>query len=77
MFDAFFKNMSQESKGVLASILGLILILGTLGKLHVLESILNSIMIMVGLFLLIWGVNASNSFCKIKDYVAHMTKKKK
>jgi len=68
MLNDFFKKMSPESKGVLASILGLILILGTLGKLNVLQGILNSIMILVGLFLLAWGLNTSNSYSKVKNY---------
>lgn len=68
MFESLIKNMSPESKGMIASILGLILILGTLGKLNVLQSILNSIMIIVGLFLLIWGLNTSKSFYKVKGY---------
>ena len=68
MLNDFLKKMSPESKGVLASILGLILILGTLGKLNVLQGILNSIMILVGLFLLVWGVNTSNGYHKVKSY---------
>ena len=68
MFDKFFKNMSSESKGILASILGVILILGTLGKLGILQSILDSIMIMTGLILLIWGLHSSNSYNRMKGY---------
>lgn len=68
MLNDFFKKMSIESKGVLASILGLILILGTLGKLNILQGILNSIMILVGLFLLVWGLNTSNGYSKVKSY---------
>ena len=68
MFNDFLKKMSLETKGVFASILGLILILGTLGKLHVLQGILNSLMILVGLALLIWGLNTSNGYSRVKNY---------
>ncbi|AXK60592.1 hypothetical protein [Candidatus Chromulinivorax destructor] len=69
MFQNSIKNMSNESKGMLASILGLILILGTLGKLQILQSILNSIMLLTGLALLFWGINVSNSYKKITTYL--------
>lgn len=69
MFQNPIKNMSGESKGMLASLLGLILILGTLGKLQILQSILNSIMLLTGLILLFWGLNVSNSYKKITTYL--------
>ena len=68
MFKNFLKNLSHESQGVLAIILGLILILGTLGKLGILQGILDSIMILTGLAFLIWGINSSNAYHRIKDY---------
>ena len=68
MLNNFLKNMKNESKGILAVILGLILILGTLGKLGVLQSILNLIMITIGLSLLFWGLNSSKSYSRLKDY---------
>ena len=68
MFEAFFKNMSHENQGVLAIISGLILILGTLGKLGILQGILDSIMILIGLAFFIWGFNSSNAYHRIKVY---------
>ena len=68
MFDKIFKSMSLESQGVFSLILGLILVLGTLGKLQILQGILNSVMIFTGLILLIWGLNASKGINKVKQY---------
>lgn len=68
MFNHIFKNFSLQTQGVFAFVLGLILILGTLGKLQILQGILNSIMIFTGVVLLIWGLNATKGINKIKDY---------
>ncbi|MBP6870073.1 hypothetical protein KBC04_04275 [Candidatus Babeliales bacterium] len=69
MFEDFFKNMSLKMQGLLAFTLGMILILGTLGKLQILQGMLNSIMILIGLILVIWGVNAAKGMDKIKSYL--------
>ena len=66
MFDKMLKNMSIESQGILSLMLGLILILGTLSKLQILQSILNSVMIFIGLILLIWGLHATKGMNKMK-----------
>ncbi len=66
MFNLFFKHVKPEAQGMLACILGLVLILGTFGKLQVLQSLLNSVMIIVGIILLVWGFRVSNGMQKIK-----------
>jgi hypothetical protein len=66
MFNLFFKHVKPEAQGMLACILGLILILGTFGKLQVLQSLLNSVMIIVGIILVIWGLRVSNGIAKIQ-----------
>ena len=67
MLDRFLKNMSIESQGALSLTLGLILILGTLGKLQILQSILNSIMIFTGIILVIWGIRATHGIKRIRE----------
>ena len=74
MFDKILKSLTIEAQGVFAFILGLILILGTLGKLQILQGILNSVMILTGIVLLIWGLNATKGINKIKHFL--QTKKK-
>lgn len=69
MFDAYFKNINIETRGMVALVLGIILILGTLGKLGILQGILDSIMILMGLILVAWGLNSSNSYSHIKKYL--------
>ncbi len=67
MFDKILKSMSLQSQGIFALILGLILILGTLGKLQILQGILNSVMIFTGLILLIWGMHVTKSVSKFQE----------
>lgn len=69
MFHDFFKNMSLKMQGILSFILGMILILGTLGKLQILQGMLNSVMILTGLLLVLWGLNATKSIDKIKEII--------
>ncbi|MGZ6250887.1 MAG: hypothetical protein ACXWL2_02565 [Candidatus Chromulinivorax sp.] len=66
MLQDFFKHLSVESQGIFAFILGLILILGTLGKLQVLQGILNSLMIITGLILLIWGFKQAKGMQRVQ-----------
>ncbi|MBV8660676.1 MAG: hypothetical protein JO129_00845 [Candidatus Dependentiae bacterium] len=75
MFNNFFKNMSLESQGMLSFGLGVVLILGALSKLQILQGILNSILILIGLILLIWGLNATKGINKIKEYLNPKSKK--
>jgi hypothetical protein len=66
MFSELFKKIKPEVQGMAALILGLFLILGTLGKLQILQGILNTIMILVGTILIIWGLNTGSGLNKIK-----------
>ena len=67
MFDKILKSMSLKSQGVFALILGLILVLGTLGKLQILQGILNSVMIFTGIILLVWGMHATKGVSKVQE----------
>lgn len=75
MLHDMFKNISIESQGIFAFVLGLVLILGTLGKLQILQSILNSVMILTGLVLLIWGLHATKGLSKLQEYLTAKPKK--
>ncbi len=68
MFDKIVKHLSLHTQGMISLLLGAILILGTLGKLEILQSILNSIMIFTGVILLIWGLSATKGLEKIKNF---------
>jgi|GEM_PF-1311960 len=76
MFEKFFKNISIESQGMISLILGAILILGTLGKFEILQSILNSIMILVGSILVVWGFYNGNGYQRIKEFINKPKEKK-
>ncbi len=75
MLNSFFKNISIEAQGIFAFILGLVLILGTLGKLQILQGILNSVMILTGLVLLVWGLHATKGIDKLQNYLKAKPKK--
>lgn len=66
MLNNLLKNISTKQQGLLALLMGIILILGSLGKLGVLQGILNTIMIAVGVILLFWGLTQSKTIDKIK-----------
>lgn len=76
MLESFLKNISIESQGMISFILGAILILGTLGKFEILQSILNSIMILVGSILVVWGFYNGNGYQRIKDLINKPKEKK-
>lgn len=67
MFDIFFKNVPHKIQGIFACILGIVLILGTLGKLQILQGMLNSVMILTGIILIVWGLNTTKGIEKIKE----------
>ena len=69
MLNSLFKNISIETQGIFAFVLGMILVLGTLGKLQILQGILNSVMILTGLVLLIWGLHATKGINRIQDFI--------
>ena len=69
MLNNLFKNISIETQGIFAFVLGMILVLGTLGKLQILQGILNSVMILTGLVLLIWGLHATKGINRIQDFI--------
>ena len=66
MFKDLLHKIKPEIQGMVALILGLVLILGTLGKLQILQGILNAIMILVGITLIVWGLNTGSGLSKIK-----------
>jgi uncharacterized membrane protein len=66
MFDMFLDKLSISQKGILSLILGLVLVLGALGKLGFFQDFLNIIMVIVGLFLLFHGLQATNILGKLK-----------
>ncbi len=66
MFDMLLDKLSISQKGILSVILGLVLVLGALGKLGFFQDFLNIIMVIVGLFLLFHGLQATNILKKLK-----------
>lgn len=68
MFDMFLNKLSAAQKGFLSLIIGFILVIGALGKLGFLQDFLNVIMVVVGLFLLVHGIKATNILSKLKHF---------
>jgi len=70
MFHTLLNQINSQQQGFIALLIGAILVFGALGKLGFLQDFLNLIMVVVGLYLLVWGLNTSNLWKKIK----HMKK---
>jgi hypothetical protein len=66
MFHLVLRNLSQVQQGIIAFAVGFVLLFGALGKLGFLQDFLNIIMIIIGLHLLIWGLEKSNIWKMIK-----------
>ena len=66
MLQKLLNQVAPQQQGFIALIVGTILLFGALGKLGFLQDFLNLIMVIVGLYLLIWGFHESNLWKKIK-----------
>ena len=71
----FLDNISVKNQGVLALLMGIILILGSLGKLGVLQGILETILVAVGIVLLVWGLLKSDLIASVKKMLKSNSKK--
>lgn len=69
MFDAILHKLSAQQRGFVCFVLGLILVLGALGKLGILQDSLNIVMVIVGLYLLFCGAHGLNLVHKLKQLV--------
>lgn len=67
MFHLFLRNMSLVHQGLIALVVGFVLLFGALGKLGFLQDFLNIIMVVVGIYLLVWGLDKSNLWKKISS----------
>ena len=65
MFHIFLRNMSPMQQGVISLIVGIVLLFGALGKVGFLQDFLNIIMVIVGVYLLVWGLDKSNVWRRI------------
>lgn len=65
MFHILLRSLSPVQQGFVALIVGFILFFGALGKLGFLQEFLNIIMVIVGIYLLIFGLDKSNIWKKI------------
>lgn len=70
MLDNLISSISTKQQGFLALLMGAILILGSLGKLGILQGILETIMIGAGIILLLWGLNKTDAYTQIKQLVS-------
>lgn len=65
MFHILVRHLSPVQQGFIALIVGFILLFGALGKLGFLQEFLNIIMVIVGIYLLVFGLDKSNIWKKI------------
>ncbi|OGB86239.1 hypothetical protein A3J41_00695 [candidate division TM6 bacterium RIFCSPHIGHO2_12_FULL_38_8] len=65
MFHILLRALSPVQQGFVALIVGFVLLFGALGKLGFLQEFLNIIMVIVGIYLLVFGLDKSNIWKKI------------
>lgn len=65
MFHIFLRALSPMQQGFASLVVGFVLLFGALGKLGFLQEFLNIIMVIVGLYLLIFGLDKTNILKKI------------
>lgn len=65
MFNLLLRSMPVVQQGFIALLLGFVLLFGALGKLGFLQDFLNIIMVVVGIYLLVWGLEKSNLWKKL------------
>ena len=60
MLDQLFGNISQKNQGLIALILGALVLIGAAGHLGILQDFFYIIMIFVGINLVLWGLRQSD-----------------
>ena len=68
MFHILLRALSPVQQGFVALIVGFVLLFGALGKLGFLQEFLNIIMVIVGIYLLVFGLDKSNIWKKINFF---------
>ncbi len=59
MLDQILKGISPKNQGFIALILGALVLVGSVGRLGILQDFFYIIMIISGIHLIVWGVKAS------------------
>lgn len=59
MLDQVFSNISPKNQGLIALILGALVLIGAAGHLGILQDFFYIIMIIVGINLVLWGLRQS------------------
>jgi hypothetical protein len=66
MLHIFLRHLPQTQQGILAAVVGFVLLFGALGKLGFLQDFLHIILVVVGVYLLVWGIDKTNLLAKLK-----------
>lgn len=61
MIKKFLKNIPEKHQGLIALVLGVLVLFGALGRLGVLQAFFYSIMIITSVSLLLWGLDKSDA----------------
>ena len=67
MLHKLLNQLSNTQQGLIALLLGFVLFFGALGKLGFLQDFLNIILVIVGIYLLLWGCSATQLWKKIAN----------
>ncbi len=70
MFMDMFEKLPVRIQGYIALMLGVILILGALGRLGIIQNILEMLLILTGLFIFFWGMKKSEVYTQLKAIIS-------
>ncbi|MBI2353086.1 hypothetical protein HYV11_02465 [Candidatus Dependentiae bacterium] len=59
MFDKILDSISAKNKGMIALVLGALVLIGAVGRLGILQDFFYIIMIIAGINLIVWGIRES------------------
>jgi len=66
MVDQIFSNISPKNQGLIALVLGILVLIGAAGHLGILQDFFYIIMIIAGINLVLWGLRQSDILPKSK-----------
>lgn len=60
MIDKFFKSIPEKTLGILALVVGLLIVFGFLGKMGIPQILFHTAMVVAGVGLILWGLEKSD-----------------
>lgn len=69
MIDNLFKSIPTKTQGILALIVGLLIVFGFLGKMGIPQILFHTAMVLAGVGLILWGLEKTDLLRQLKKLV--------